>query len=256
MTLFLPGARIDMDSFLSICPRQKPRPYTIASSCLESSRHVAICVSMAHCVSLPSASDVVKGLEQRGINAAGVDAFLETPQRCFRGLCSSYLCDRIGDADSLWIRARTSVYSLPIAPSTPILMIAAGAGVAPFRAFLREILAEGCTRQSTALFFGCRGENIDFLYREQMQEAPRGKPRALGTLTVACSRAGTDKQYVQDQLSASAEQISNMFNSGGVIYVCGNRRMGRAVRSTISSILQIEDIKLLVQDGYYVEELW
>jgi hypothetical protein len=32
--------------------------------------------------------------------------------------------------------------------------------------------------------------------------------------------------------------------------------MGRAVRSAMSSILRIADMKLLAQDGLYVEELW
>jgi len=240
---------------LSVCPRQKPRPYTIASSCLETSRHVALCVSMTR-ESLPSASEVVKGLEQRGIKAAGANAFLENSQRWRQGLCSSYLCNGIGDTDPLWIRACPSGFNLPVEPSTPILMIAAGAGIAPFRAFIREMLAEGCIRQSTALFFGCRGEELDFVYREQMLEASKGKPRPLGMLAVACSRAGSEKQYVQDRLLASEDQIRTMLSDGGVIYVCGNRRMGRAVRSIMASVLRIADIKLLVQDGLYVEELW
>lgn len=255
MTLFMPGAALDLRSFLSVCPRQKPRPYTIASSCLESSGRVALCVSMTQ-ESLLSASEVDKGLEQRGIKAAGASAFLESPQRCCRGLCSSYLCNGAGGTGSLWVRACPSGFSLPVEPSTPILMIAAGAGVAPFRAFVREFLAEGGTRQNTALFFGCRGEDIDFVYREQMREASGGTPRPLGSLAVACSRAGSERQYVQDRLSASADQIRTMLTGCGVIYVCGNRRMGRAVRSTMSSILRIPDIKLLAQDGLYVEELW
>ena len=62
------------------------------------------------------------------------------------------------------------------------VLIGPGTGVAPFRAFLRGALGE---QQQThgppatsgmTLFFGCRYEQGDFLYRDELQEASRQNP--------------------------------------------------------------------------------
>lgn len=259
LLLFLPSASIDVAVFLKICPTQEPRSYTIASSCLEDPSHIGICVSTLQ-RTLPSASAVVEGLTQRGIKAAGADEFLAsyslTRQRCLHGLCSSHLSNITGEGNSLWIKVRPSAFCLPKELPTPMIMVAAGAGVAPFRGFLREVMAEGCLRQDTALFVGFRGEHRDFLYKSEMEEAVHKEPHALGNLSVAFSRDAGQQQYVQDVLQSSASTIKSMFGNGGIIYVCGNSKMGRAVREMVATILEVEDMKLLVQDGRYVEELW
>jgi sulfite reductase alpha subunit-like flavoprotein len=135
-------------------------------------------------------------------------------------------------------------------------MIAAGAGIAPFRAFLEESVAEGCKRHSAALFFGCRGKNIDCLYHEEMRQHVETESAALSRLIMAFSRSGQEIRYVQHQLLARATAVNSLFQKGANIYVCGSSRMGRAVRETMLKVLDAQDAKLLMQDGRYVEELW
>jgi len=258
LILFLSSARIDVTTFFRICPSQKPRPYTIASSHLEDPSRIAVCASMVQ-RTLPNSFSVVDYLVQRSISATGSEAFSAScgvnGQRHFRGLCSTYLCNKICDGDLVSIKVRPSAFSLPSSPSTPMIMIAAGAGVAPFRGFVREIAAEGCLRSEAALLFGCRDEHIDFLYAKDLKDAAEREPCALSNLTMAFSRA-TVKQYVQHQVQASAVKIRSMFDNYGNIYVCGSSAMGRAVREVITNIFEAVDLESLVQNGRYVEELW
>jgi sulfite reductase alpha subunit-like flavoprotein len=91
--------------------------------------------------------------------------------RIFEGLNSTYMAGRrIGD--SLDISVRSSNFRLPEDPSVPIVMIAGGIGVTPFRAFLEERMWQALQAMATGrgatfrygpatLLFGCRnGEKL------------------------------------------------------------------------------------------------
>ena len=81
----------------------------------------------------------------------------------------------------------------------PILMIGAGTGVAPYRAFMQEREARGATGRSW-LFFGERNFRSDFLYQVEWQELL--KNGVLSRLDLAFSRDAAPKTYVQDRLRA------------------------------------------------------
>lgn len=89
------------------------------------------------------------------------------------------------------IHVRRSTFRLPTSPKVPVIMIGPGTGVAPFRGFVQERLAaakraitkagEGVTPQKALeewadmyLFYGCRKEDQDFLYREEWPEYIKG----------------------------------------------------------------------------------
>jgi sulfite reductase alpha subunit-like flavoprotein len=76
----------------------------------------------------------------------------------------------------------------------PILMIAAGSGIAPFIGFLDRI--GNLSGKEATLIFGCRDEH-SFIYKEALQK--KVEEGSLKKLHVAMSREG-NKKYVQDVL--------------------------------------------------------
>lgn len=136
-----------------------------------------------------------------------------------RGVATGQLCERtaIGTRLQIYVQGN-SHFRLP-APDTPIIMIGAGTGVAPYRGFLQERSAQGAGGRSW-LFFGERNQSTDFLYEAEF--AGFLATGALTHLDTAFSRDGTRKIYVQDRLLAQAEHLCRWLSDGAHIYVCGD----------------------------------
>lgn len=136
-------------------------------------------------------------------------------------------------------------------------MIATGSGIAPFRGFLHDLKAEGSGRRKAYLFFGCTGEDVDFLFRDELVQASSVTPTSLQKLVLAFSREGSEQIYVQHKLLEHADEIRTLLEAGLCIYVCGHRRMGRSVREVLCGILgQSTDFMRLMRDSRYIEEVW
>mmetsp|Transcript_49321 Transcript_49321/g.78022 ORF Transcript_49321/g.78022 Transcript_49321/m.78022 type:complete len:688 (-) Transcript_49321:87-2150(-) len=258
--LYMASADIDFSSFCQICPRNKNRPYTIASSSREDAKTIGVCVSMVQ-ENLSRLAELVDGLATRGHPAPHSQALLEqsgSNSRLFRGLCSTALCTSVEKGDKLWIYARASSFRLPRKNTTPIIMIAAGTGMAPFRGFLREFKSEGGVRTKTILFFGCRRENEDFLYKDELQEALQANPPYLTELITAFSREQEHKVYVQDRLREHGAKIADLLlKESAYLYVCGSTAMGGAVHEVLAGALGSKDqVDRLQKEGRIVEELW
>ncbi len=107
------------------------------------------------------------------------------------GVCSGSIAERIQVGDPLPIYVHKNPnFRLPEQEETPIIMIGAGTGIAPYRAFLEEREELGLEGKSW-LFFGDQHFVTDFLYQTDWQ-----RWLASGTLTkmnVAFSR-DTDKK--------------------------------------------------------------
>jgi sulfite reductase (NADPH) flavoprotein alpha-component len=79
----------------------------------------------------------------------------------------------------------------------PIIMVGAGTGVAPFRAFVQERERRGASGKSW-LFFGDRNFRSDFLYQSEWQA--HLKSGVLTQMDVAFSRDAGGRAYVQQRL--------------------------------------------------------
>jgi sulfite reductase (NADPH) flavoprotein alpha-component len=110
-------------------------------------------------------------------------------------------------------------FRLPADADTPVIMIGAGTGVAPYRAFLEEREASGANGDNW-LFFGDRNFASDFLY--QVEWARFRKDGLLTRHHVAFSRDQQDKVYVQDRLREQAEELFAWLERGAHVYVCGD----------------------------------
>jgi NADPH-ferrihemoprotein reductase len=137
----------------------------------------------------------------------------------------------------VYAHIRKSQFKLPPIASRPIVMVGAGTGVAPFRAFLQEraaLLKMGREVGRTVLFFGCRNEHHDFIYDEEIRETAE----TLGdrfTLISAFSRPDTgSKAYVQDRVRENSDEICNLLiNMDTYLYICGSANMAREVSNVL-----------------------
>ena len=136
-----------------------------------------------------------------------------------RGVCSTYLADRSpGDEIAIYVRTSKN-FRPPSDPTTPMIMIGPGTGIAPFRGFLQERRALGHTGGNW-LFFGEQHAATDYYYREEIEQM-----RADGFLTeldLAFSRDQREKVYVQHLMRNRGAQLWQWLQDGAQLYVCGN----------------------------------
>jgi NADPH-ferrihemoprotein reductase len=242
-----PGVDVPFAHFLEMCPRLQPRYYTIASSAKVQPKTMALTVSRL-------VKDKPHGREHHGV-------------------CSALLCDSASDnsvaraaAQQLVVYVRQSSFRLPVRGGTPIIMVGPGTGIAPFRGFIQEFATRKEEHRfgDTVLYFGCRHEAKDYIYREELEAA-----KAAGVLTelnLAFSRDGAEKVYVQDLIKRNAKRTWELIAAGAYIYVCGATGMGRDVYDTMVNICVEHGnmtpaagatfVDKLQRTNRYVQELW
>lgn len=143
-------------------------------------------------------------------------------------------------------------FHLPADPGVPVIMVATGTGIAPIRGFWQQRrvdlgkidmtqIMNGCKnnrkeRYVFALYFGCRNNDVDNIYREELKDAFRDS--VLSHLNFAFSRQpGMKKTYVQHLLLRDSEFIYSVLTARkGHIYICGDSNMAADVRNTLEKI--------------------
>jgi sulfite reductase (NADPH) flavoprotein alpha-component len=152
------------------------------------------------------------------------------------GVTSGLVADRLrtGDTANVFVRANPH-FRLPASAQTPIVMIGAGTGVAPYRGFLQELEATGAGNDSW-LLFGHRHFLFDFLYQLEIQDWL--KSGVLGRLDLATSRDQPEKRYVQHVLWDQRKLLQAKLDAGATLYLCGDaKHMARDVDATLTRIL-------------------
>ena len=156
-----------------------------------------------------------------------------------QGVCSSFLADRVAVGDEVRVFVEHNEYfKLPTNPATDIIMVGAGTGIAPFRAFVEERVELGATGRNW-LLFGNPHFTTDFLYQAEWQQ--HLKKGGLARLDVAFSRDQAEKIYVQDRLLENSREVFGWLESGAQLYVCGDKnRLGGAVLAALTQVVQRE----------------
>jgi sulfite reductase (NADPH) flavoprotein alpha-component len=140
-----------------------------------------------------------------------------------RGVCTGYLANRVPLRSEVPVFVHSAPYfHMPLEPDASVIMIGAGTGVAPFRAFLEERRALGC-RGRNWLFFGQRHEARGFYYREDWLELVRCG--VLTRLDTAFSPDQPERLYVQHRMMEHAPELWRWLNDGAYIYLCGDARL-------------------------------
>ncbi|MBN1404664.1 MAG: sulfite reductase subunit alpha [Opitutales bacterium] len=203
-----PSARLGAQELAKALPRIQPRLYSISSSPRFKAGFASLSVS------------VLKYLKDGQTRS---------------GFASSWLANRAqpGLTPVPAFVARGSV-RLPEDPSKDIIMVGPGVGIAPFRAFLQERELTNASGRNW-LFYGHRHEATDFYYRKELEEFQARK--VLTKLSLAWSRDGEQKRYVQHLMAENAEELWSWLEAGANIYVCGEKEnMAREVLDTLSGI--------------------
>ncbi|GBG25942.1 NADPH--cytochrome P450 reductase [Hondaea fermentalgiana] len=209
-----PSFKVEEDNlgvFFELMPRLKGREFTIASSSSSQPSRVALTV--------------------------GVVREMRSENRPFEGVASTFL-HRLSVGSSALIFIKESTFKMPEDPKKPIILVGPGTGIAPMRAFVQERIHQRQTRGletgETVLFFGCRREDEDFLYKDELKDALASG--ALTTLHTAFSRQQAEKVYVQHVMEREHEEIWRLLEDGAHVYVCGATSMGKDVTTALVKI--------------------
>ncbi len=170
------------------------------------------------------------------------------------GLASTFLAERAqpGDAIKVYVQ-KAHAFGLPADPSLPIVMIGPGTGIAPFRAFLQERQATRAPGQNW-LFFGHQHSACDFFYRDELHELR--KQGVLTRLSLAWSRDGKDKFYVQDRMREVGAELWQWLARGAHFYVCGDaKRMAKDVEAALVEIVAQHGVRSTDEAIAFVREL-
>jgi sulfite reductase (NADPH) flavoprotein alpha-component len=232
-----PSARPPLQALLDSLPALKPRLYSIASSPLAVGERVELCVGVVR--------QTRRGRARDGVASCHL-AFRATPERPLRA------------------EVQTSHFRLPADPATPVIMIGPGTGIAPFRAFLQHRAAQGVTGRAW-LFFGDRRRATDFLFGAEI-EAWRAQG-VLSRLSLAWSREGARKDYVQHRMREEAADLWRWLQQGAHLYVCGDAsRMAKDVDAALREVAQAEGgmsagqardwIAALARQGRYLRDVY
>lgn len=209
-----PAVDLPFATFLSLLPPMRVRQYSISSSPLAGASRCTLTYSV---LDAPALSD----------GGAGARRHL--------GVATSYLASlQVGDKLHVAVRPSHASFRLPLdAEATPVVMIAAGSGLAPFRGFVQEraaVLGAGRRLAPALLFFGCRDPEQDDMYRDELT-----RWEALGAVAVRRSYsrrpdASEGCARVHDRLWHDRAEVRALWEAGAKVYVCGSRGVAENVR--------------------------
>lgn len=172
------------------------------------------------------------------------------------GTASTHL-RQLTAGDTLYATVRPCRHALRIEHNahTPLIMVAAGAGLAPFRAAIadrRTLRKLGADLAPAQLYYGCRNDS-DYLYRNELIAA---HTESLVRLQVAFSRPRRGAgRYVQDALLAEANNLRKLIAQGARIHVCGDAFRTICLDGTPHAATD-HTLTALVAEGRYVEDVY
>ncbi|KIW86877.1 uncharacterized protein Z519_12498 [Cladophialophora bantiana CBS 173.52] len=243
-----PWVKLPLSYLIEALPLMQPRYYSISSSSVLSPRRAAITALVAvdylpdnreekiygvtsnYLLTLSQSHPTLVAGEMQTRKAIRQQYDLSGPSNLLQGT-------------KLFAHVRKSKFKLPIQSSCPIVMVAAGTGIAPFRAFIAErakLHAIGKPIGQMILFFGCRRPQEDFIYREELEQAQATVGKEVFKIVTGFSRMqGQDKVYVQQRVREyGREVISLIEEKSASFYICGRASMAREVGFSLGETMR------------------
>ncbi|MFB2686695.1 assimilatory sulfite reductase (NADPH) flavoprotein subunit [Shewanella mangrovisoli] len=200
-------AHLDANKLVELLRPLTPRLYSIASSQNEVDTEVHLTVAL------------VEDEHQGQARFGGASHFLASAQE--------------GAEVKVYVEPNKH-FRLPEDPQTPVIMIGPGTGVAPFRAFMQERVAQGAEGDSW-LFFGNPHFEQDFLYQTEWQQYLKNGD--LTRIDVAFSRDQAHKIYVQHRIKEQGQTLWQWLQNGAHLYICGDaERMAKDVHQALLAV--------------------
>jgi sulfite reductase (NADPH) flavoprotein alpha-component len=221
-----PGIRPDPEAFIESLDPLQPRLYSIASSPKIDPCRVALTV------------DAVR---------------YRIDERPRLGVASTFLAERVAPGAKLKAYVQKAQgFALPSDPAVPIIMIGPGTGIAPFRAFMQERMVTKAPGRNW-LFFGHQRRAHDYFYEDEL--AGMSTAGFLTRLSLAWSRDGARKFYVQDRMREAGRDLWSWIAEGAHIYVCGAIVMGKDVERALLDIIAEHGARSADQARIFLAEL-
>ncbi|KEF10495.1 P450 reductase, partial [Streptomyces rimosus] len=171
---------------------------------------------------------------------------------------------RPGDTVLARVQPCREAFRLDPADPTPVILVAAGTGLAPFRGAVADRLA--ATQLAPALlYFGCDALEADYLHAEELQAAEAAG--AVSLRPAFSARPVDGCRYVQHRIAAEAEEVGALLDAGARVYVCGDgNRMAPGVRAAFRELYAARTgatqeeaevwLRELTAAGRYVEDVY
>jgi NADPH-ferrihemoprotein reductase len=248
----------------SLLPLQ-PRYYSISSSSVISPRKIAITALVVNNTLPNQPATTIYGLTSSYLLSA---SSLPSPKAV---LTPTYRHTHETDSSQgikILAHVRKSKFKLPITSSTPLILVCAGTGFAPFRAFLQErtkLHAIGKPVGKMILFFGCRNRD-DFIYRDEIEKIKSQVGDKLEIVTAFSRNGSQQKVYVQDRVDEYASEVISMIEEGASMYICGKASMAREVDMRLEAAMgkakQLSEVEVkawadgLKKRGKWKADVW
>jgi cytochrome P450 / NADPH-cytochrome P450 reductase len=262
-----PTISVPFSTYLSMLPPMRIRQYSISSSPL----------------SEPTVASITYAVIDEGQSSTTVESESAAPDmnpsvqlseqkqiqkpRGRLGVATSFLRELPPSAKiQVAIKKSHASFHLPLDDATtPIIMIAAGTGIAPFRGFIEERAAKIVTAKANkkavpadggengnagnqggavgasglaeaVLFIGCHAPDTDLLYKSQL-EAWEGQGAVKIYPAFSCSpELSAGCRYAQDRVWREREVVSHLFDRGARVYICGSGRLGKGVKEVAARL--------------------
>ncbi len=186
------------------------------------------------CYSIGSSSRVTPGEIRLSVGLVELAEAAGGPRL---GAASGLLCRTLAVGESLAARLRRHpAFNPPAHPGRPLIMVAAGCGIAPFTGFLDELEAD-TGRGPAWLFFGNRRRSCDYLYGGRLEALHAGG--VLTRLDTVFSRDQAERRHVSHAMvAAGAELVRWLLEEDALLYVCGRAStLGGSVDQALAQVL-------------------
>jgi cytochrome P450/NADPH-cytochrome P450 reductase len=211
------GSSFPLSSFLQSLPAMRIRSYSISSSALASPTRISLTISVLEAPSMWFSPD-------------------ETGTK-FLGVASNYIASlEAGESVQVAVRPSHQAFHPPSDPEeTPVLMLCAGTGIAPFRGFCierAEMVKQGRKLAKGILYVGVRRE-VDVLYKEEVAAWAEIGAVEVRHVFSRDSEKTMGCKYVQDRMWEEREELVELFDAGAKVFVCGSARLGEGVKDVV-----------------------